>query len=180
MSPRPNPFLRTVILAVLSCALGGCVTEVRQGDTSTFSFALWFPALVFLGSVAALVGGWFLRRKSARWGWALMLAAVLAGLLFAPGLFLDRATVSPEGFTLRTGFWFAPTRHEARFADLARIRLYAKERQTRRGRRTDVSLLCSRKTGGIAVVPVGDLMKRGPVEKILDLAEERGIEVVAD
>ena len=39
------------------------------------------------------------------------------------GLLSDRVTVKPDQFTLRTGFWFAPTVHEVRFGDLQRIEL---------------------------------------------------------
>ena len=180
MSLRSNLTSRVILLGALSCSLVGCVTESRQGDTSVFSFALWLPGLVLLGSVAALVGGWFLRLKSARWGWSLMLAAVLAGILFAPGLLLDRATVGREQFTLRTGLWFAPVRHVVRFADLAQIRVVSRERRTRRGAQTEVSLFCYRKAGSLAIVPAGDLMKRGPVQKILDIAEEQGVAVVTE
>ena len=107
-----------------------------------------------------------------------MILGPLACLVLAPGMFLDKVTVNPERFTLHTGFWFAPTLHEVRFADLSRVDLIAEEKASRRGTRMSYYLLCHRKSGASEKVPVGDLMKRGAAAKILQTAKAQGVPVV--
>jgi hypothetical protein len=171
-------FAVVLILAFAAvCLIPGCTTEKVDGDTTVFSFVLWVPLIVLLAGVIAFFAGVLMRRNSARWGWGLMIFGPILCLLLAPGLFLDKATVNQDRFTLRTGFWFAPTIHDVRFADLSGIDLIAEERASRRGRRTSYFLLCHRKSGQSEKVPVGDLMKRGAAAKILETAKQLGVPI---
>lgn len=159
------------------CIINGCTVESQSGDTTIYSFALWLPGIVLLGSVTAFFAGLAIRRESPYWGWLLIVVSAVACVLFAPNLFLDKATVNKDRFTLRTGFWFAPTVHDVRFADLSQIELVGEERMTRHGKKTSYYLVCYRKSGGSEKVPVGDLMKRGPSARILSTAREQGVSV---
>lgn len=174
--PRRSTVSRLTVAAILGASCG-CAEERVVGDTTVFTFALWVPALVFLACVVATVAGWFLRKKSTRWGWILLIAGPLAGAVVAPGLLLDKVTVNDERFTLHTGFWFAPTAHQVRYGDLSVIEFMAEERRSRRGKRTSYYLLCHKKSGETERVPVGTLMQEGAVIKILDKAVERGVPV---
>jgi hypothetical protein len=108
-----------------------------------------------------------------------MTAGLAVALLVAPGFFLDRSTVSSSGFTLPTGFWFAPTVFDIAFADLSRIELLAEQETDARGvTSTSRYLVCYRKAGGSEKVPFGDLMNAGTTARILEKARERGITVV--
>ncbi len=175
---RRSSALLTILLCALACAVSGCVNASRDGDTMVFTFAAWVPGLVFVAGAVALAAGIALRSKATGWAWVLMIGGPLASLVFAPGLYSDKATVDKEHFTLRTGFWFAPTVHDVSFSELSRIELTGESRMTRRGRRTSYYLLCHRKTGGSEKVPVGDLMKQGAAAAILGQAEELGISVI--
>ena len=177
----PSRSVRSMLSVLGGClllCLSGCVTETQSGDTSTFTFALWVSGSILLGGLAAMVGGWFLRTRSERWGWGLMIGGLLAVAIFAPTMFSDKATVSPELFTLRTGFFFAPTRHEVRFADVARMDLTKEVKPGRRGRKdTSYYLNFHLKAGESRKVPIGDLMKNGALERVLVIAATQNIPV---
>jgi hypothetical protein len=118
-----------------------------------------------------------LLRKRSNLGWVLIIGGPLALAILVPAFFLDRVTVNPERFRLVTGFWFAPTVHDVRFDDLSAIEVIGEERHTRSGTRMSYYLLCHRKTGGAEKVPVGDLMKQGATDRILQVARGKGIHV---
>lgn len=169
--PRPPALL----VAAAAVAAAGCVRETPTGTGSAFTFETWIPASLTLAGVVVLAAGVGLLAKR-RWKPGLVALAVgLFGLVLGPNLFFDRAEVDDEHLSLRTGFWFAPTVHEVRFADVASIEGEAQERSTRRGTRTDFTLVFRRRSGPAERVPLGDLMKRGPMQKALQVAAGRGI-----
>ncbi len=176
--PKHGKIVRLLALGAVACLISGCTTETRDGDTTSFSFALWVPGLVILSGALVFLVGLLVRNKSSRWGWGLMIVGPFVLLVLAPGLFLDKATVNQDRFTLRTGIWFAPSNYEVHFPDLAQIELVEEERTTRRGPKTSYFLLCHRKKGDSLKVHVGDLMKAGAADKILQTAKELGIPIL--
>jgi hypothetical protein len=106
-----------------------------------------------------------------------MIVSLVALVFIAPSMYFgDRVTVSKEGFTIRTGFWWKPTIRDVRFADLSKIELVP--RGTSQLLDKEYDLVCFRKEGGHEIVPVSDLMKLGADAQILQTAKERGIEVL--
>jgi hypothetical protein len=168
---------RWLLIACGGALLCGCVDESVQGETTVWTFAWWVPlaALVLAGAGGAI--GWRVRKQWRRVGYGLLIGAGLTIPFLAPMLMRDRVTVDAERFTLRTGFWFYPTRHDVRFDDLSRIELQETKRWSRTGRRVTYTLLCVRRRGGPEPVPIGTLMEYA-VEKILDTATNQGVEIL--
>ncbi len=159
--------------------LAGCVKEMPVAGGSAFTFELWVPAgLVVAGLVGLAIGALLLKRR--RW-----IAGIVVGLLglfglvvFGPGLFQDKVTVTDERFELTVGFWFAPTVHRISLADGAGIEGTAEEKTGRRGRKTtDFKVVFKQTSGPSETVPVGDLMKRGAYNRLLEVAGQKGIPV---
>ena len=163
-------------IGLLIPLLCGCVREFIVDDATVFKFQLWVPMTAMLACVALAIVGWFLRTVIARIGWGLLIVSPLMMLIAVPGLVFDRVTVKPQGFQLRTGFWFAPTLRDVTFSELTEIRVISKTRLTKAGRRTDYSLHCMKRSGDRTDVPVGDLMKRA-LEKVLQTAREANVPV---
>jgi hypothetical protein len=159
-------------MLVRSCA-AGCTKRVAEGDTVTHSFAWWVPVSVFVGGLVAAPAGWSILRKSNRWGWGLLILSPVAVLVFFPGLLTDNLTIDAKQLSLKTDFWFMPTRHELRFDDVANSDLTAQKRRTRRGSRTSYTLECRLKSGATQTVPVGDLMKAA-LPDVVDRLRSRG------
>lgn len=155
----------------------GCVNEAVDGEIHTYTMAAW----VSLGTLAAcLVGtiaGWFLRSVNTTYGWGLLMICPLALVFAVPGLFMDKLTVDNEGFNLRTGFWFAPTKHDIKFDDLQSMQVTKKETQGRRGR-TNISytLGCVPRGGQMIDVSIGTLMDKG-MEQIIMRAVDKEIPI---
>ena len=171
---------RIACLAFLLLVCSGCTVEDKDGDTSTYTYELWIPLLTIFGGAAVAIGGFFLRNFWERMGWGLMIAGGLGTLLIGPGMFLEYATVSPEKFVLRTGFWFYPSHHEVRYAEISGIQITSEEKRGRRGRVTkSFYLVCGLKSGGQAKIPIGDLMKNGAAAHMLRTAQSLQIPINA-
>ena len=95
-----------------------------------------------------------------------------------PSLFLDRV-VDSDHFETRTGFWFAPTKHNVPFDGLGEIRRYAYQTRGRRGRKTTKhKLVCVRDDGAVAdTVQLGDLAAGQRPEILGLLLQDRLIRV---
>ena len=168
---------RNVILAVALCTVCGC-TEVRmEGDTTVYTFALWVPGPRLCGRPRRHGRGAAHARKIPRLGWAGLIGGPVLVIVVVPGMVQDKVTVNNDGFTLHTGFWFAPTVHEVRFEDVNTIELIAEEKRSRRGKQTSYYFLCHKKSG-VEKVPLGTLMQEGAAAKIVETARKRGILVL--
>jgi hypothetical protein len=168
--------LSAVALFVSPVLLCGCTRKWDEGGTTHYAFELWVGLLLLVGSLAAIIGGWAMRIATARFGYGMVFTGAIGLLFIAPGMFLDRVTLSNEGFTLRTGFWMYPTRHDVKFSEVSAIAVTSKVKRGKRGKRTDYNLECTKSEGGMVSVPVGTLMKE-VYEDILDKASDRGIAV---
>lgn len=171
MSIRRVPLLAVVALAA------GCVQEARDGDTTVVTFEPWVGLLVVVPGLLGVMVGLVVLRWHKLVGAAVAGLALLGTLLVGPALHRDRITVSPERFTLQTGFWFYPNDHEVRFAGLTQIAVVAEERRARQGTRVSYSLEC-RGANGVQRIPAGDLMKNGGWKVIRAEAERQGVPIV--
>lgn len=171
--------LRLALIAcLLLCTCSGCTTESTDGDTTTFSYELWVPLTMIFGGAALTVAGFFLNSFSQRLSWTMMLLGLGGTLLMGPGMFLEYASVSPQEFNLRTGFWFYPTSHSVRFDNIAGIQVTSEETRGRRGRKSkEFYIVCGLKSGGQEKIPVGGLMKQGAAEQMLVTADSKQIPI---
>lgn len=167
------------LAALLLLGLGGCVKEDVNGSTITVSNELWVPLVTLVGGIVAAPAGWLLRKKSNRFGWGLLIMSPLVIFGFAPSLFLDRAVVDDTHFSLHTGIWGLTAVHEVKFADLSRIRLISEETTGRRGRKqTNYYLLCERKDGTSAKVPLGNKVAETAALHLIERAKALNVPIV--
>jgi hypothetical protein len=170
----------SILVGALLCMLVGCTTEEQDGDTFIYKYELWIPAAIFAGGIAAVPIGWMLRNKSARFGWGLLILGPVAALVFAPGLWLDKVTINDKQFTLRTGMWFMPTEHVVNLDNVGTIEHVTEETRGRRGRKNiNHYLIFHPRTGAAGEkVPYGDLMQDKAIDKVIQIAVKRGINLV--
>ncbi|HVX11323.1 MAG TPA: hypothetical protein VHC22_09100 [Pirellulales bacterium] len=159
------------------CFLAGCVDESTTGDKTTFTFSVWVPLAVVLGSIAATAVGAAVRTRNKRLGYVLLIGGPVALIVVAPGIFLDRVDIDRNQLTVRTGFWFMPNVQEIDLRHVKTIEVVAEQRRTRRGTRTDYKLIFHTADGSARTVSAGDLLKQS-LPKITTIAHEQGIEVV--
>ncbi len=166
------------VAAILLLALGGCVREDSEGPTRTFAYELWVPFSVLLLGVVAGPAGWFVREKSKRFGWILLILSPVAAVVFAPSLYRDRAVVDDAGFSLRTGFWGLTAVHAIEFADLQRVRIISEAARGRRGfGRKNYFLLCERTDGSAAKIPVNNDVSEAAAPHFLKRVSDLGIPI---
>lgn len=174
MSRRVHCFIAVMVLLTL----GGCVHEKVDGSTQSFTYELWVPLSALVVGIVAAPAGWFLRKTSQRFGWGLLIIGPLAAIFLAPSLFRDRAVVDDSGFSLRTGIWGLTAVHEVRFEELQRVRIISEEVTGRRGsKRTEYFLLCERKDGTTAKVPVNNKVAQAAAPHFLKRVSDHGIPI---
>jgi hypothetical protein len=166
------------LAAIASCVLlTGCVSETTNGSGSTFKFQWWIPTLITVVALVLIVGGVLFTVRKKQGAWVAILVGV-AGMLFGPNLFFDRAVIDNDHFELSTGFFFSPTYFNIKWDNVASIHGSMEEKTGRRGRKsTSFYLNFNLKSGGSEKVPSGDLMKNGPIVKLIDMANAKGIPV---
>jgi hypothetical protein len=164
---------RCLLTAILVCTLAGCYTRTQSADKVEFTFAGWVGVSVILGGLLAVPIGWFVRRWKGAWGFMLMIMGPVLLLIVGPAMYSDRVFIDRDHFEARYGFWFNPTTHSIRFADLREIRYVGVP--GRRGR-VSYQLHCITKNGATDVVSAGDLV-RNAVPEILNQAAAHGVPV---
>jgi hypothetical protein len=161
--------------AAAAClCLTGCVSEAKDGAASVYTFAWYVPVGLTLLAVAALAAGGVLAWKKQRELGAILLVAGVAGLAFAPNWFVDRAVVDDDHVELRTGFWFYPQTYSFRFDDVREITGSASTSRAGGGSYTDYTFRVTTSDGSFTM-PVGEVMMRGPVERIVKVLDQRRI-----
>jgi hypothetical protein len=168
-----------VLVGLLLACASGCVEESVDGVNRVYTYPLWLPLTVFLGGMVGGVAGWMLRNSISRLAWALLIGGPIAAILFAPSLLRDRAVVGADSFSLRSGIWGLTAVHEVKFADLTSVRIVAEEVRGRRGsKRTNYYLVCERKDGTSAKVPLNNSVSEAAAPALLERLNELDIPVV--
>jgi hypothetical protein len=175
--PRLRRALRTMIFAIPALLLAGCVQQTSNGSEITFRYELWVTLGVLLLGIVAVPAGWFLRKLSARFGWALLILGPIATLLIAPSMFGDRVVVDDEGFRVRVGIWSTTAVHDVKFDDLSMLKITAEVTRGRR-KQTHLYFVCERKSGGAAKVPMNGELTKAAAHMIFERVHVRGIPIV--
>ena len=160
-------------------AASGCVHEGSDGPTRSFTYELWVPLSVLLVGIFAALGGWFLRKTSARFGWGLLVLGAIAAIVFAPSLLRDRAVVDDASFSIRTGIWGVTAVHHVRFDSLQKVRIISEEVRGRRGsKRTNFYLLCETSDGDNVKLPINNKVSQAAAPHFLEKVSQLGIPVI--
>src|ERR1051325_6832646 len=90
---------------------------------AVYAFEKSTAVIVFaVGAVALLAALLIVRRPvDRRVKIVLFVVAALAFVIFGPMILNDRIEVTPSSFSLRTGFWFYPTKHQFQIKDVGSI-----------------------------------------------------------
>lgn len=167
------------VAAAFCCAcLAGCYRKTVEDGAIVYSFQPWVPLLTLVGGVVAVPVGIALYRGNNRtWGAACVILGPLAAGGLAPGMFQDHVRVDAEGFQSRHGFWFAPTVHNIRYADLDQVRVsFEEHRSLRRRRSYSYYFDCYFKSGAQERVPLGDIMRQA-LPEIAEQFRSHGVPV---
>lgn len=152
----------------------GCVRRHVEGDTTTYAPEAWIIAVTALGSAAAGVAGWYVRRKR-RWpGYILLGGGILVLCTTVPGLALSQAIIDPDHVQWSRGF----KRFYFRFDDLARIDHTVKKVPIGRTVQHVHYLDFTRKSGEMShvqVEPGSDRYLQDAIPEILRRARQRGV-----
>lgn len=165
------------VMLLLLSATAGCVRETTDGGEEVFQYELWAPLAMLVAGAAAAPVGWFLRGRSARLGWGLLVLGPVFALALAPSLYLERTTVDGDGFHIRSGIWGSTATFDLNFSQIRSLRFISEERSTRRGKRTEHFMVCHLTSGGETKIAVNNDVKRAAVRAIVRRASERGIPV---
>lgn len=167
---------RVLGLLVLGlCLVAGCREKEVRGDESVYAFAPWVAPVVILAGIVATPAGWFLRKKTAKIAWIMMILGPVAVLFIGPSVLMDKAYMDAQRFEMNTGFWFAPSRYHVRFDDLREVHWVVEE--DRRGI-SKVNLECVLKSGQRQTIPVNDLLEGDAVTDLLERIRRRGIPII--
>ncbi|HJT31501.1 MAG TPA: hypothetical protein VJ783_05575 [Pirellulales bacterium] len=165
-------------ICLLIALTTGCVRETADGGEEVFQYQLWAPLALAVAGIAAAPIGWFLRERSTRFGWGLLVLGPIFALALAPSLYLERVTVGGDGFHVRSGIWGSTAVFDVDFNQLRSLRFITQTRTTRRGRRTEEVMVCGLTTGGETRIALNNDVKRAAVKAIVQQAAARGIQVV--
>jgi hypothetical protein len=168
-----------LLIAICILPLSGCVRETTEGSSLVFQNELWASALALVGGIVASIAGWFIRERSSRFGWTLLIGGPIVAIGLAPSLFLDRATVDQNGLSLRVGLWGMSAVHDVKYDDLSQVRLVMEESRGRRGR-TNINyyLMCENKDGTFSKVPLGSKVAEAAAPHFLKEVALRDIAIV--
>jgi|GEM_PF-1406428 len=175
MSRRFHPLL---VVALLCLVLSGCTRKSVDGEVTTVVYETWVAILAILGGVGAAVLSFVFRSRGLQL-WVLLIASVLATLLFLPFGFVDYVRVSPERLETRWGFWCFPTLHNIAFDDVRGVQLTKKVSSGRRGRKnTSYNLDFQLADGRVESISATNDLVEEAVDEILQPLAERGIHLV--
>jgi hypothetical protein len=172
--PSRFRWLRAGLPALVFALFAGCVHQDVDGTEMRYRYEYWVPAAVGLAGLVATPAGWFLRPKTAKFGWTLLILGPLAVFLITPSMMFDRLTVNDQGFHLRTGF-LGSTAVDVDFDQVGTVRQTAETTSGRRSR-TTYYLLFEKKTGGEpAKISLGNEMVKAAARAILQRVAARGV-----
>jgi hypothetical protein len=111
------------VIAAFANAIGqgfsaGIVTELADGVLEIHSAPGRYIAWLVVFAVVMPVAGWCWRRG---WGGNIAPGAFIVSffipLILVPGMATESIRVAPDRLSVRTGFWFAPTRYTISLTD---------------------------------------------------------------
>lgn len=108
--------------------------------------------------------------------WWLLVAGPIVALIYGPSFFVDKVFVSNDRFSIQRGLWMLPHSDVEVFNALSKIELIREFRRNNPERSTDY-LVVHFKRGGTNRFAVGDLLQRGALERILEVAQSQNIPV---
>lgn len=151
--------LRQIGLLLGAACLSGCIRKETQGDLSIYTFETWVGASIIVVGLAVTVGA-ILFRKSGAGAWITAVVALVLTIVLAPMMFMDFVKVDKEHLESNWGFWFAPSKHDIRFDDVAKVDYTKEVKRGRRGRKnTTYFLIFTKKSGEqLKVAASGELM----------------------
>ena len=155
---------------VLLTALAGA-----QSDYRIFSFSaeiVAIPVAVLVVSLGAAL--FFYRKKKYRFVVISFIFSLLAGLVFAPSMYLDRVIVSPTSIQQKTGFWWNQTIKQLVYEEISRVRITTKP-TGRKGRMEEIWEI-TYKDGRMRDFDPGDLWEANGAS-VIEALRRHGIEV---
>ena len=167
---------KVVLIAagIVVMPLAGCVRQLVEGNTTTYSTEPWIIAVVAAGAIAAGVAGWYVRRTKKWPGTILLGAGLLVLCTTVPGLSMSRTLVDPDHVEWNRGF----NRFRFHFDDLDSINHTIKKIPIGRTIQDVHYLDFSRKNGKtthIQVEPGSDRFLQAAIPEIIRRAKERGV-----
>lgn len=163
-----------LLLALLLLTTVGCTSKKIDGDVVTVTYALWVGLTMSIGSLVATVVGFFLKKHHYA-GWFFLIFGPVSLLIFCPGFFTDRLTVTPEKLELRTGIWSM-----TKTVDIPwdKVKLISQEKKVTTGRRgrkdVNFDLEFNVENQGVISIRVNDLVLEAQ-DDIFKIIESRGI-----
>ena len=95
------------------------MTENAIPPEAVFRFSNGHLAIPILAAMAlAGIGVWLLRKDIRRWGYPSLFMATVLAVIVAPNMYCDYIAVTDTGYTINTGFFFAPNRHRFSYSDV--------------------------------------------------------------
>lgn len=175
MSSTKRILLATTAL-VIPFLVSGCYDRADRGGQSVYQFAAWVGAAVIGVGLLLAVGGVVLIILKQRWGFLLPLFAAFLLIIVAPSMYTDFVVVDADHFEASYGFWFTPSVHNIKFAQLRELRHVAVRDNKNR---IKYEMHCKYMNGTVTVVHCGDLVKNA-VPEILSKARAKGVSVHSD
>lgn len=175
-SPQPSRRWWPAIPISLACA--GCIQRTVRGDVSTYGFETWVMLAIAVGGIVAVPAGWYLRKRIARLGYALLILGPLAVIFLTPVMWMDRVVVDPDHFE-RSSAMPGSKNHSVRFADVAAMRYHSRVERSGRSSGRKYYLDVTRKDGQVQTISLGTLLQEA-LGEIADRAAARGIQVSED
>jgi len=165
-----------IVPILLACA--GCIQRTVRGDVSTYGFEMWVVLGIAVGGIVAAPAGWFLRKRVARLGYALLILGPIATIFIAPTMWTDRVVVDSEHFE-RTSAMPGSNNQSVRFDDVRSLHYHSRvERSGRRSSRK-YYLDVNQKSGQVQTISPGTLFQEAMGE-IFERAAAKGIAVSED
>lgn len=165
------------VAAALGClALAGCVARTEGAEGVTVRYQWWVPALLLVGGIVAVPAGWWLRRRVARLGWAMLILGPVSALLFAPSLLAERVRVTQTGFSVNSGIWGMTANLEVPFDSVTRCRIAQEKTTGRRPRAVEV-LYFSLQGGRTERLELNNDIKIDGGQEIVNALEDRDVPV---
>jgi hypothetical protein len=103
----------------------------------------------------------------------------IGGFFFAPTLFLERATVDDNTYTVRSGIWGMTAANQIELNKLKQVTITVEETRGRRGRKTKSTyLVCQNQDGTTTKLSANNDVTRAAAQCFLAKVEERGVPVI--